>query len=185
MLEHSSVINFCKLCHRHVKYNLNYDPGRKASLHTELASSRVGMQRDVSFHVYNNYLAGKEKVKSVYPFGKPGITTSHNEKAIDCIVTTELLHRNVTGVTLDKANLHLVKKGTKYFQENLVLKFQWFIDSAHRFLHKSQERWMSEQRGGKAAKRCMISTFITWVCNLSYMSQIFHIVPICNHHVKN
>lgn len=65
MLEHSSVINFCKLCHRHVKYNLNYDPGRKASLLTKLPSSRVGTHRDVSFHVYNKYLTGKEWERKV------------------------------------------------------------------------------------------------------------------------
>lgn len=38
------------------KIQLSYDPvisRRQASLRTELASSSVGIRRDVSFHVYN------------------------------------------------------------------------------------------------------------------------------------
>lgn len=47
--------------------------------------------------------------QSLCSSGRPGTTTFH--KGIDHPMTTELLHGNLAGVTLDKANLHLAKRG--------------------------------------------------------------------------
>lgn len=126
MLECGSVMNFCKLCYGHVKHRFNYDPvisRRQASLHIELARSKVGMHRDVSFHVYNILQEMCEKAKSVFLWN----VRNHHFPASESYqpynnhsTSAQKIGRTETG----QGNSPFGKKGMKQFWESLILKFQ-------------------------------------------------------------
>lgn len=115
MLEHSSVINLCKLCHGRAKYNFNYGPEERIHYtQNQLAPEQAHTEMPHSMCIINTL---QEKCEKAKPASLWNVRNHHVPQAkshwphSDRTMTTELLHRSLRGLKLNKANLHLAKRG--------------------------------------------------------------------------